>query len=256
LFVVFALGVQTASAQITVTIPKIPKIKKDKPNQETSSAENQPNRQTSDSDLSSNESKTVPSPDKCTSDVMLNFQINDIAERQREVEQFKPGNVFLVRATNDNHLLYSISPKERRLWLEERKLLEFKDCPNLIEAYNKLAAAASKVLPQFVPPDNYFAFRNAAEEKMMLGALKDSAALKIHKIGLYHGSWLIDKNSLGVPIARYKQGYIWAKDPSSDHPYCFRYQINIIQDYSGGGTYAASYARFLGRMLVGCPAEK
>jgi hypothetical protein len=90
---------------------------------------------------------------------------------------------------------------------------------------------------------------------MMKAALENSATLKIHKIGLYHGTWQIDKNNLGIPNARYKQGYIWVRDTADDHPYCHLYQVNIIQNYAGGGTYAASSARFIGDTLFGCPSQ-
>ncbi len=62
------------------------------------------------------------------------------------------------------------------------------------------------------------------------------------------------ENELGIPKARYKQGYVWVRVTSDDHPYCHLYQINIIQDYAGGGTYGASYAKFLDNNLSGCPA--
>jgi hypothetical protein len=89
---------------------------------------------------------------------------------------------------------------------------------------------------------------------MMKGTLRNLSTLKIHKIGLFHGNWQISKDDYGLPNARYKQGYIWVRDTTDDHPYCHLYQVNIIQDYAGGGTYAASYARFLDDTLFGCPA--
>ncbi len=89
---------------------------------------------------------------------------------------------------------------------------------------------------------------------MMKGTLGNLATLKIHKIELAQSNWLISKNDFGLSMARYKQGYIWVRDTTDDHPYCHFYQINIIQDYAGGGTYGASYARFLDNTLFGCPA--
>jgi len=79
---------------------------------------------------------------------------------------------------------------------------------------------------------------------MMIGALKNASTVKIHKIGLEGAVWLIDKNDFGIPTDRFKRGYIWARDTSDDHPYCHVYTIIIQQDYAGGGTYGASWAKF------------
>ena len=119
-------------------------------------------------------------------------------------------------------------------------------------ALDGLATAAAAKLPTYIPNKENFTFHNPIEEKMMRSQLKNLSTLKIVKIGLSEGSWLIDKNDYGLPTARYKHGHIWARDSSDDYQYCHVYDINIIQDYSGGGTYGASYARFIEDSIFGC----
>ena len=119
---------------------------------------------------------------------------------------------------------------------------------------NRLAAIAKEKLPLYQAKPKEYNFRHSAEEKMMQAEVKNFASLKTHKIGLKEAVWLIDKNSLGIPTARYKHGMIWARDSAADHPYCQIYYINIIQDYAGGGTYGVSYAKFAGSELAGCQA--
>ena len=87
----------------------------------------------------------------------------------------------------------------------------------------------------------------------MRAQMTDIPGMVVHKIGLYQNQWLISKNALGIPHNRYKQGAIYGRDPNSDHPYCRIWYVNIIQNYSGGGTYAASYATYVGSDFVTCP---
>ncbi len=88
----------------------------------------------------------------------------------------------------------------------------------------------------------------------MKSKIEDLANHKILHAGIQEANWLIDKNDIGIPNSRYKHGRVWARYAKDDHPYCRTYYINIIQDYAGGGTYAASYARLVNEGLVGCPA--
>jgi len=87
----------------------------------------------------------------------------------------------------------------------------------------------------------------------MKGVLTRPADYKIFSVGLLGSSWAIDKNSLGIPTARFKNGAIYLKDLTQDHPYCYLTYVNIIQDYAGGGTYGASYTVYVRDKLVGCP---
>ncbi len=136
------------------------------------------------------------------------------------------------------------------------KALDYKDCPNLVAAFDKLSASAAEKLPLYKPNTKAFAFHNPAEERLMKGKINDLADHKIHYIGVKQSSWLIDKNDLGIPKSRYKHGMVWVRYTPDDHSYCRIYWINIIQDYAGGGTYGDSYAYFVSDELAGCPAGK
>lgn len=88
---------------------------------------------------------------------------------------------------------------------------------------------------------------------MILGGLKNSVTLHVHKIGFKEANWLIDKNALGIPLNRYKHGYIWARDGSDDHSYCHLYMVYLQQNYSGGGTYGQTFAKVFDDQNVGYP---
>ena len=247
--IVFALGFQTVSAQFTITIPKIPKIKKPKPDSTTN--ETKQKVQTSD--------QKTPSPDSTQGDTMdpitASF-LNDIAIAQKAVDAYTPEEkTYLVRDGEYNWLLRAVSPSEREKW-NKKSLKKPGDLQKFNDALDVLAASVAKKMPLYQANPKIYNFHNAAEEKMMKEELENPATTKIYKIGLNQNSWLISKNDYGLPTSRYKNGMIWLRDPANDHPYCKIYYVNIIQDYSGGGTYGASYAEYVGGELAGCPAGK
>ena len=248
LITIFALSLQAVSAQLTITIPKFPKLKKDKPPEtktETTSATE--NRQTP-------ENKSAPTQDKCSESMWLQRHLEEIAKRQKEVDSFTPERGWFTGSFTYNHLLNAVSLSAREKWLKDSNVLNLKDCANLVAAFDKLAASAAKKLPLYTANPQKYNFHNAAEERMMKAALENAATLKIHKIGLNQASWQISKDNYGLPTSRYKHGMIWARNSPDDHPYCKFYYINIIQDYAGGGAYGASYALFIEDALAGYPA--
>ena len=263
-----AFSLQTASAQITINIPEIPRIRKPKreqPKQPDPPRPEQPTATTTDdgptnqpTTSETRESQPTSKPaDKYADNVAVNFHIEEIQKREKEVNEYNPADdAYMVSASNEDYLLFAVSPRAREKWMKGFGILDIRETPNnrVDAALDALAAAAAKKLPIYLPNAANFAFRNPLEEKMMKGKLDNLATLKIHKIGLAHGTWQISKNDFGLPTARYKRGYIWVRDTADDHPYCRLYQVNIIQDYAGGGTYGASYARFLDNTLFGCPA--
>jgi len=243
---VVIFGAQTVSAQFTITIPKLPKINKPK---------TEPPREARTT-TTAEQSKDAPvvANDKCTQSGWLERHLEEIAKRQTEVSSFTPERGWFTQDFTYDHLLFAVSPSAREKWLKDSKALDVKDCPNLVSAFDKLAAAAAVKFPLYTANPKAYNFRNPPEEKMMKATLKNSAAVKIYKIGLNQASWLISKNELGLPTSRYKHGMIWFRDPADDHPYCHFYYVNILQDYAGGGTYGASYAVFVEDGLAGCPA--
>lgn len=243
--IVFALGVQIASAQFTITIPKIPKIKKPKIEQPT----------TTDDKQSGEEKSASESNKEDEMDFRLTLFLEKIAKAQKDTNEYTPETkIYLVGGGEYEWLVRAVSLKERNEFYEKWKSLLTPSGRKKFETeFDALAASAAKKLPLYKANPKVYNFHNPTEEKMMKGTLENLAALKIHKVGLNQANWLIDKNGLGLPTARYKQGMIWLRDPADDHPYCHIYYVNIIQDYAGGGTYGASYAKFTGDELAGCP---
>jgi hypothetical protein len=252
--VILTFGFQAVSAQITITIPKIPKIKKDKPEQPKTESTTTKDSKPTNNQITEN--KPAETKDRCDENSWLTAHLDMIAERQQEVDNFTSDRGWFTSKSTYDHLLNAVSPQARENWLTGAKALEFKDCPKLVSAFDKLAASAAKKLPLFVPDTKAYTFHNPVEEKLMKSKIKNLADHKIHYIGVKQASWLIDKNSLGIPTSRYKHGMVWVRYTPNDHPYCRIYYINIIQDYAGGGTYGDSYGYFVSDELAGCPAGK
>lgn len=189
-------------------------------------------------------------------DGRLLFFLDEIGKAKKEVDGYTPQDgVYLVTGNSREWLWRAVSPKMRSQFIDQWKVVMNPSTQKKFEdVLNQLSASAAVKLPTYIPGNNNFAFHNLAEEKMMKGTLSDPSTIKIHKIGLFHGAWQISKNDYGLPEARYKQGYMWVRNTIDSHPYCRLFQINIIQDYAGGGTYGQSYARFIDDNLFGCPA--
>jgi hypothetical protein len=102
---------------------------------------------------------------------------------------------------------------------------KFEQC--MKPALDALAAAARKTLPSYTGPAGYTP-ATPAEKNALLGAIDDIARAKVLKVGIKEANWLIDKNSLGIPNARFKHGVIWAQYPNSDDGFC-RIWVNLVQ---------------------------
>jgi hypothetical protein len=250
--IVFALGAQAASAQITITIPGIKKVKKPKIEQsqtDSTSGNDQSNQTSGNGDGQT--SKTDTPPGKCSNNIWVESHLEDIAERQKEVDSFTPDRGWLIGNSSYDHLLYAVSPRAREKWLTGANALDYKNC--LASAFNKLAASAATKLPLFLPNTKAYAQHNPAEEKLMKSKISDLADHQIFHIGIQEPNWVIDKIEYGIPKSRYKHGMVWVRYAPNDHPYCRAYYINVIQDYAGAGTYGASYGAFIEDRLFGCP---
>ena len=187
----------------------------------------------------------------CAGNIWVESHLEDIAKRQKEVDSFTPDRGWLINSNNYDHLLYAVSPSAREKWLTGANALAYKNC--LAAAFDRLAASAATKLPLFLPNIRAYAQHNPAEEKLMKSKISDLADHKIFYTGIQEPNWLIEKNDLGIPKARYKHGMVWVRYTPNDHSYCRVYYINIIQDYAGGGTYGAIYANFIEDRLFGCP---
>jgi hypothetical protein len=192
----------------------------------------------------------------CSKDAVTNVHLTDLEKTRKEAEGFTPGSRgYYVSTLSDGKNLYleaALSPSARKEWLGAWSE-DFVKC--LEPALEGLAAVARKTLPGYTGPQGY-TLGTPAERQALLSAVNDIAQAKVLKVGIQEPNWLIDKNSLGIPTARYKHGVIWARYPNRDDGFCRILWVNIKQDYSGGGTYGASYGYFISRAFAGCPAGK
>lgn len=258
-FAVFTIvaNVLIVSGQITINIPRIPKITR--PIVETPPARTIATPADSQSDTAGgvqiNEDRPVSKDHEAPA--LLRYYLDEIKKAQQSVEDYTPEEKsYLVDAIGAEYLLYAISPKAREKYSQEIKITEWRHANpgnSYDTALDALAAAAAKKLPSYKGDLEDFKFRNAVEEKLMRTELTRMADYKIYKTGLAQANWLIDKDDFGLPRARYKSGAFWIRDITDDHAYCTLTYVNIIQDYAGGGTYAASHAQFIEDKLIGCP---
>lgn len=192
----------------------------------------------------------------CSSDAVTRVHLDDLGKTRTEAEEFRPGlRDYYVSTLSDRKNVYleaALSPSERKNWLGKSPE-DFVNCLN--PALDGLAAIARKTLPDYKGPQGY-TFGTPAEKNALLSAINDIRQAKVLKVGIKQANWLIDKNSLGIPTARYKHGVIWAQYPNRDDGFCRIFWVNIKQDYAGGGTYGASYGYFVSRAFAGCPAGR
>ena len=187
------------------------------------------------------------------SDARLEILLEEINKRKKEVEAFNPAeSTQLVTMSTPELFLPAISARARAAYYKRDRLND-RQQDALNPALDSLAAAAAKKLALFKPDGSLFAFHNPAAELMMKQSLKNGAVVKLNRSGIKESVWLIEKNEVGIPLDRYKHGYIWARDNTDDHPYCHLYTIHLIQNYAGGGTYGAIFARLSDDVIVGCP---
>lgn len=192
---------------------------------------------------------------------LFGYQLDEIEKTKIDVDKYvisPKDRLYLVDHAGTEWLKRAISAKARKKYYtdflaSQNEKTREKAIVIFDKALQALAASAAKAVTVYLPGNQNFAFRNPEEEVMMKSKLKNLTSLKIHKIGLFHESWQIEKNNYNEITRRYKKGYIWAHDSSDDHAYCHLYWVNILQDYSGGGTYGATYSSFVEDTLFGCP---
>ncbi len=189
---------------------------------------------------------------------IVNSYLENIKEVQEDVNKYvNEGASFLIETRGDkDYLMPAISPKARQLLKE--KYGQYDTEGKIDAAFDRLAASIAKPMQSYFPGSDNFRFNNAADIKLMKSALKNLAGLTIHKIGVFDSNWNIEKNGYGLPERRYKRGYVWAKDNSDDHPYCVRYEVRLVQNYAGAGTYGETFSwkdfDSRARTIMGCPA--
>lgn len=174
-----------------------------------------------------------------------------IAKVLKAVNEYDPKTMRGMYSDSE-YAFYAVSMQMRNEWLTKTNALDFKD--EIDRMLKPLADALAEKLPTHFPRMQNYAVRNAGEEAMIKQVLPSPASSKIFQIGFKQSGWMIDANALGIPRARFKNGVIYRRSTQADHPYCYATYVNIVQTYSGGGTYAASRPVLTSEELVGCPA--
>ncbi len=193
---------------------------------------------------------------ECKGDVFFDIHDENIQLTKQQAADYKPGaRDYYVRDFNDRQNIYlksALSVSERNDWLSDWKDPKIVKCINV--ALDELAVVARKTLPTYRPTG--YAIKNPAEEKLLKAAVSDIAKATVISSGLGSATWKIDKDEYNFPTARYKYGMIYARYPNVDDGFCRIIYVNIVQDYSGGGTYGASAGRLIKSEFAGCPAGK
>ena len=174
-----------------------------------------------------------------------------IAKVLKQVNEYDPATMNSM-GSGSEYALYAVSASARAKWLKDKNAIAFSE--EVDKLLKPLAEALAKKLPTYLPRTGIYPIRNAGEEALMMCVLTTPSRYTVFKIGLAHSAWQIDKGVLGIPQARYKNGLIYLRDKQADHPYCYATLVNVIQDYSGGGTYASSRAEIRMDELAACPA--
>jgi len=239
---VAAITLTSVGAQITITLPKIPKIGKSKVvtdgNTRTNTIEG----------LTGNNGQTTGS----SGNWWIDYQIGEVGKYRKDLESWNPANQTFPRpSSSDDYIGLALSRKDRAAWLQDKKVAPD---ARLEAALNGLKDILYKRLPEYTINPKSFTNRNAAEEKLMVAEMSDVPGMKVFKIGFNQANWLIDKNDLGIPKARYKHGLIYGRNPANEDPFCRVWYINVVQEYSGGGTFGATEARYIEKEYIACPA--
>ena len=232
-------GISSVCAQITINFPNIKKITK-------------PNITTDANSIVRDNGNTTQTSGNGSTNWWIDYQIGEIAKYKKALDDYNPANqVFPNPPSSDDYITLAFSKKERASWLQSKKVTPD---ARLDAALDSLKEVLTRRLPEYTINPRSFTNRNAAEEKLLLGALSDVPGIKVFKVGFNQASWLIDKNELGIPKARYKHGLVYGRNPASEDPFCRVWYVNVVQEYAGGGTYGATEARYIQKEFIACPA--
>lgn len=202
---------------------------------------------------------------KNPNDENIKWMVNDIAAAKRGVDAYTNTD-SLYSGGGIEWIWRAVSSRKREeFYTAQTGLKDFeafavkvgKDPNELKNRLNSdldaLKAAAASKLATFKMKDGYFKFQDAASQAKMKTHLKNPATLKIFKTGVSDEVWQIEKNSLGIPLYRYKRGQMLARNSADDHPYCKGLFFVVKQTYSGGGAYGGSEISEYHEELYGCP---
>ena len=255
---VLLLLAHTAYGQIRIggiTIPKPNRAKAEKPQPQPENTE-RPSDAKNEPAAKTENSATAAVPQDPPG--LLNYFLHEIAEAKNDVDIYDPAErQYLVKAVQEEWVLRAVSARARAEHATSDHYAEWRQANpknELDAALDALAISVAKKLPSYKPGVAAFQFRNPAAEKLLMSEFKNTATMKIHRIGVGSAGWLIQKDSDGLPSYRYKFANIYFRDSSDDHPYCHRVSVRVKQDYAGGGTYSTeTYRSSADDELFGCP---
>lgn len=247
LIAVTALMGSSVAAQITINIPGFKKIiKKPDVNTRVETTVEKTSEATDDT------TTTGGSEGKNSGNWWIDYQIEAITKYKQQLDGWNPGTqVFPKPSSSDDYISLALSKKDRASWLRDKKV---QPDAKLDASLDDLKASLTRRMPEYTINPKSFTHRNAAEEKLMLAEMADVPGIKVFKIGFNQPTWLIDKNEWGIPKARYKHGLIYGRNPASEDPFCRVWYVNVVQEYSGAGTYGGTEARYIEKEVIACPA--
>lgn len=189
---------------------------------------------------------------------LLDYFLHEIAEAKSDVDIYDPAErQYLVKAVQREWLLRAVSAKERAEHATADKYADWRQAnPGnpLDKALDDLAVSVAKKLPIYKPGAGAFQFRNPVAEKMLMSNFKNTATMKVLRIGVSTAGWQIQKDSDGLPSYHFKFANVYFRDSSDDHPFCHMVTVRVKQDYAGGGTYSTeTYQSSTEDELFGCP---
>ena len=239
---VSAATVSNVGAQITINLPNIKKIIKPDTNSSNKIVDTTTTTKSTNTTTTGNGSTNW----------WIDYQIGEINKYKQQLSSWDPVNQYFPKpASSDDYIGLALSKKERVTWLQGKKVAPDARLDAVLDEVKSLLA---KRLPEYTINPKSFNNRNGAEERMMMAEMSDVPGIKVFKIGFNQANWMIDKNELGIPKARYKHGLIYGRNPASEDPFCRVWYVNVVQEYSGGGTYGETEARFIDREFIACPA--
>jgi hypothetical protein len=195
-----------------------------------------------------------PKPPKGCGGGFYSVHYGDAYKTLREAEEYKPGlRDYYVRELSDRrneYLLAGISANERKEWLSSHKIAE-KDQQCMVPIFDELGAAAKRTLPKY-RPRGYVHHESDEEDLITAAVKKEYRDAEVLAVGVKSPTWEIEKLGNGTPSSRYKYGMAWVKSAAFDDGYCRIMYVNLIQDYSGGGTYAETHANYISLEPAGC----
>jgi hypothetical protein len=191
-------------------------------------------------------------PAGCNNPV-IGVHYDDAYKTLRQAEDYKPGSRnYYVQELSDRrneYLLAGISPKFRAEWFSSHKFPE-KDQHCFNPIFDAINAAAKKTLPDFKPRG--WDKHEGNEDDIIRDIVKKKhPGTEIMQVGT-RGSWEIAKFNNGIPKNRWKYGMAWVKGAEFDDGYCRIVHVNILQDYSGGGSYADSKGVYINAIPSAC----